>query len=122
MDASTLLNFNGTIGSLAYTVPFIELDGFIEYESVPSNGHTYYEQITFQKVFVRHAEFSLERLYTSLNFTEGSLLVDGEEAVFVATITNVINFGHSADLTLVVEVNDTYLSMVMNSTKINFTR
>ncbi len=117
MEASMLqIAFNGTFASLAYTVPFIQLHGLIEYQSSPTNGHAYSEQITFPKVFVRDADFSLELINTSLELTNGLLLVEGEEALFRANITNIINFGPSTDLNLLVEVNGTYL--YINSTEI----
>lgn len=122
VENSTLqVNFNGTTGNLAHTIPYIQLFGYIEYESVPFNGHTYQEQVTFPKVFVRDAEVSIKPLVTSSSLTRDSLLVNEEEALFVASITNLVNTGPAADLSLAVEVNDTFLNILTNSTKINTT-
>ena len=103
--------FNGRIGGLAYTVRFIELRGTIDYQSDPSNGHMYREYITFPRVYLRHAEFSLELISTDLEITEGNLLVTGERALCRASITNIINFGPVADLVVEIELNGIYLNI-----------
>lgn len=103
---------SGFIGNLAYTVPYIELHGIIDYQSIPSNGHTYREQITFPRVYLRHAEFSLYLVSTSLEQTENNLLIAGERALCRASITNIINFGPAADMVVFIEVNEIYLSII----------
>ena len=109
-NSSLKLNFTGILGGSAYTLPYIQLQGLIEYHSDPSNGHIYQEPVTFPKIYMRHAEFALELQNTSLELTLGSLLIEGEEAFFQANISNIINFGPSADLTLVVKVDGAYLN------------
>lgn len=104
-------NFIGFIGSLVFTVRYIEIRGIIEYQSDPSNGHVYHQSITFPRVYFRHAEFSLELNSTSLEMTEGNLLVVGERATYRASVTNIFNFGPPGDLVVVMEANGTYLNI-----------
>lgn len=103
--------FSGLIGDLAYTVPYIELYGRIEYQSTPSNGHIYHQDIIFPRVYLRHAEFVLSLISTSFEETEDDLLIFGERALCRASITNIINFGPVVDLVVLIEVNSTYLNI-----------
>ena len=112
-DQSTLFfTFNGSIGDLAYTVPSIQLRGEIVYETSPTNGHQYHEMFYFPEVFIRHANFSLELMSTSSDSTRGPVLIQDEEALFRGRMTEVFNFGESANLSLLVEVDGMYLSIV----------
>ncbi len=110
-DSILQIIFLGFIGGLAYTVPYIEPRGTIDYQSDPSNGHLYRSHITFPRVYLRHAEYSLELISTSLESTEGNLLVIGERALCRASVTNIINFGPAADLAVALQVNGTYLNI-----------
>lgn len=101
--SDSLFSFSSVIGRLAYVVPFIQLNGILEYQSMPSNGRVYNEPIIFPAVFVRNAELTFDLQSTSLDVTNGSLLVLGEVAVRRASIRNVV--GGSADLTLLVELD-----------------
>ena len=106
------ITFAGSVQSLAYAVPSIQLQGTVEFQSFPSNGHTYNQPVSFQEVLVRHAEIFVELVSTSMELTEGTLLVLEEEALFRATITNIVNFGPSNDLMLMIRVNGTYLNIM----------
>ena len=105
--------FDGSIRGLAFTVPYIELRGTVDYQSDPSNGHIYREDITFQRVYLRHAELSLELISTTFEMTTKNLLVVGEEALCRATVSNIINFepALAVDLVVLMEVNGTYLNI-----------
>lgn len=110
VDRSRLpLVFLGVLSSEAYTSGSIQLYGSIQYQSSPSNGHVYVEPITFPRIFIRNAEFAFYLVSTSLLMTEDNLVVLRETAVWRANITRVS--GPSANLTLLVELNDTFLNI-----------
>ncbi len=112
-DQSTfLLTFNGTVNSLAYTVLSIQLEGQISFETAPTNGHQYCEMFSFPEIFIRDANFSLELISTSFDSTQGPALIQDEEALFRASVTDIHNFGESANLTLSLEIDD-YLHFVL---------
>ena len=103
--------FFGLIGDLAFSIPYIELYGTIDYQSNPSNGHIYRQDITFPRVYLRHADFVLNLISTTFEETEDNLLVFGERALCRASTTNIINFGPVANLVILIEVNGTYLNI-----------
>lgn len=106
--SSLLFEFLCVIGSAAVSLPYInELYGFVEYQSIPSNGYEYVQPIVFPRVFVRNAEFTFELLNTSLDLTTTSSLVVNEEAIFRAVISNIT--GPSADLVFSVRLNGIYV-------------
>jgi hypothetical protein len=111
-QGSTLqITFFGLIGDLAFTVQYIELYGTIDYQSDPFNGHTYDQDITFPRVYLRHADFSLNLISTTFEETEDNLLISGEGALCRASTTNIINFGPAANLVILIEVNGTYFNI-----------
>lgn len=101
-----LLDFEGVITSVVY---FIQLRGFLKFQSTPTNGYTYDESITFPEVFIRNVEFLFNLLSSSSELTEGALVVLREETVWVASLNQVA--GPSANLSLLVELNDTNLNI-----------
>lgn len=110
IDRSKLpLEFQGILSSDAYTRGFIQPRGSIEYQSTPTNGHVYVEPITFPSVFIRNTEFAFDLLSTSLQTTESDLVVLRETAIWQANISRIS--GPSANLTLLVELNDTFLNI-----------
>lgn len=110
IDRSQLsLEFQGVLGAVAYTVGFIQLHGSIEFQSTPTNGYVYVEPITFPRVFIRNAEFTFDLLSTSSEMTEGDFVVLRETAIWQASISFIT--GPLANLSLLVELNDTFLSI-----------
>lgn len=102
---------SGTIGSLAPSQPFIQLYGFVEYQSAPSNDHLYMQPVIFPKVFVVEADLTFKLLSTSLDLTADNSLVVDEEAVLRATLSNVS--GPSSDLLLLFSLKEsTYVEFV----------
>lgn len=69
----------------------------------------YTELITFPEVFVRNVEFSFELLSTSSGVTNGSLVVEGERAVWQSNISSIA--GPRANLSLTVELNEVHLNI-----------
>ncbi|WP_424626374.1 hypothetical protein [Achromobacter marplatensis] len=110
-DRATLsLDFVGVVGLTAYTYGPIQLSGYIEYQSTPTNGYSYSTAVTFPEVLVRNAELNLDLLATSLERTEGNVLVLREVADLEVRIDQIV--GPGGNLTLSVEMNDTYLNII----------
>ena len=110
MSASSLFfSFPCRTEALAVSVPYIEIGGHVEYESLPSNGYQYTQPVLFPRIYVREVDFTFELLNTSVELTDLNLLVLDEEAVFRAHISNVT--GPSADLVLRVNLDDLYVEI-----------
>ena len=106
---SLILEFDGVVGELGGIEQPVQLSGYIEYQSNPSNGRTYSEPIAFPDLYIRDLDFNFSLLSTSLNLTDGPLVVVNEVTVCRAQFRNIV--GPSANLNLLVELNDVHMNI-----------
>ena len=104
-----ILEFDGVVGELGGIEQPVQLSGYIEYQSNPSNGRAYSEPIAFPDLYIRDLNFSFSLLSTSFGLTEGSQVVVNEVTVYRAHFSNII--GPSANLSLLVEVDGVYMNI-----------
>ena len=115
--SSRTIEFGGVIGAMAYTAGFIQLHGVIEYQSVPTNGQEYMQPITFSRIHIRNVESFFSLLSTSLEETEGALLLVGEEAVWRVNIENIA--GPNADLIVLVGLSERNIYLNITNVQIS---
>ena len=104
-----IFGFDGIVGELGGIKQPVRLSGYIEYQSDPSNGHMYSEFIAFPDLYIRDLDFNFSLLSTSLDLTDGPLVVVNEVSVCRAQFRNIV--GPSANLNLLVELNDVHMNI-----------